>query len=112
QWGQQYGAMATMVAEQYANWDRGNTQFPFLRTFDAWSGHSYAGGMGDGRGNNQESTSEAIQSWQGLVLLGEALNNPAMVACGMMGYTEESKAELNYWFDAPHQNLFPSGYAR
>jgi autotransporter-associated beta strand protein len=112
QWAQQYGAMATMVAEQYANWDRSNTQFPFLRTFDPWSGHSYAGGMGDGRGNNQESTSEAIQSWQGLVLLGSALGNQAMVACGMMGYTEESKAELNYWFDAPHQNLFPSGYAR
>ena len=110
-WGQQYGAMAEMVAKQYANWDRSDTRFPFLRTFDPWSGHSYAGGMGDARGDNQESTSEAMQSWQGLVLLGAALGDANMLAAGMMGYTIEAKAEQYYWFGTP-SNPLPTGYNR
>lgn len=111
-WAAGYGEMAKLVAKQYANWDRTDTRFPFLRTFEPWSGHSYAGGTGDARGNNQESTSEAIQSWLGLALLGQALNDPAMTAAGLMGYTVESKADLEYWFDAPHQDLFPDSYGR
>jgi endoglucanase Acf2 len=109
-WASQYGAMATMVAQEYANWDRSDTQFPFLRTFDAWTGHSYAGGLGSSRGNNQESTSEAIQSWLGLVILGQALNNPQMTAAGMMGYTMETKAESEYWLNIAHGDLNPADF--
>jgi endoglucanase Acf2 len=108
-WGAQYGAMAKMVAMQYANWlhpgdppdvnDPNAVSLPFLRTFEPWIGHSYAGGTGSGGGNNQESTSEAIQSWLGLVLLGQALNDPAMTSAGMMGYTIESKAVQQQWFN-------------
>ena len=37
------------------------------------------------------------------MLLGEALGNTEMSAAGMMGYTIESKAALEYWFVAkPH----------
>lgn len=111
-WGAQYGALATLVAKQYANWERTDTRFPFLRTFEPWSGHSYAGGMGDARGNNQESTSEAMQSWQGLVLLGTVLGDSGMLAAGMMGFTIEAKAEQEYWFDV-HGDLFQNqGYNR
>ena len=109
-WASSFGEMAKRVAKQYANWDRSDTNFPYLRTFEPWVGHSYAGGTGDARGNNQESTSEAIQSWLGLALLGQALNDPSMTAAGIMGYTVESKADLEYWFDAPHQDLFPDTF--
>ncbi len=109
-WGAQYGAMAKMVAMQYANWlhpgdaaaaglNSDATSLPFLRTFEPWIGHSYAGGTGSYNGNNQESTSEAIQSWLGLILLGQALNDPAMTSAGMMGYTMESKAVEEQWFN-------------
>jgi endoglucanase Acf2 len=112
-WAANYSAMVEMVAKQYANWDRTDTMFPYLRTFEPWSGHSYAGGTGDARGNNQESVSEAMQSWMAIVLLGQALNDPTITAAGMMGYTLESKAELEYWFDAPHQDLYSQmGYER
>ena len=33
-WLSEYGAMAEMVAKEYANWDRTDTRFPFLRTFE------------------------------------------------------------------------------
>ncbi|HEY0339790.1 MAG TPA: glycosyl hydrolase, partial [Steroidobacteraceae bacterium] len=35
---QDYGPMARLVAKQYANWDRTDTQFPLFRTFDPWAG--------------------------------------------------------------------------
>jgi endoglucanase Acf2 len=112
-WAQNYGAMATMVARSYANWDRVDNSEPFLRTFNPWKAHSYADGLGDSlgnQGNNQESVSEAVQSWQGLVLLGQALGNQAMSDAGMMGYVLESKAETEYWLNVAHQDLNPPGY--
>ena len=112
-WAANYGAMATMVARSYANWDRADNSEPFLRTFNPWSGHSYADGLGDSlgnQGNDQESASEAVQSWQGLVLLGQALGNQAMSDAGMMGYVLESKAETEYWLNVAHQDLNPPGF--
>lgn len=61
-----YGELLTMIAKDYANYDRTDKRFPFLRTLDPWAGHSYAGGMGDhgnDNGNGQESSSEAMQGW-------------------------------------------------
>ncbi|HEY0257172.1 MAG TPA: glycosyl hydrolase, partial [Candidatus Methylacidiphilales bacterium] len=103
-----YGPMAKLVAKQYANWDRDDKRFPFLRTFDVWQGHSWAGGVGSANGtNNQESSSEATQSWTGLILLGQALGDKDMTAAGIMGYTFESQATMEYWFNA-HGDVFPS----
>ncbi len=94
-----YGGMITLVAKEYANWDRTDTDFPFLRTFDIWHGHSYAGGTSAGNGNNQESSSESIQSWCGLFLLGEAMDDADMAAAGAMGYAIERLAIKEYWND-------------
>lgn len=99
QWAAEYGQMATLVAQQYANWDRSSTDFPYLRTFDTWAGHSYAGGTSSPGGNNQESSSEAMQSWYGLFLLGTALGDTDMQATGAMGYSTERQAVLEYWLD-------------
>lgn len=94
-----YGDMVTLVAKQFANWDRTDTDFPVFRTFDMWHGHSYAGGVSSPGGNNQESTSEAMQSWSGLFLLGQAMNNNEMTAAGAMGYAIERLAVKEYWND-------------
>ncbi len=67
----QYGDIARLVAKSYANYDRADQRFPFFRTFDIWRGHSFADGNGFPDGNNQESTGEAINSWAGMILLGE-----------------------------------------
>ena len=105
-----YGEMARLVAKAYANWDRNDKRFPFFRTFDIWRGHSFAGGNGGAPdGNNQESTSEATNSWVGLILLGQALKDPEMTAAGVMGYTFESRATMEYWFNQYGDN-FPKEY--
>lgn len=104
----EYGEILTMIAKDYANWDRGDGRFPFMRTLDPWCGHSWAGGLGDhgnDNGNGQESTSEAMQSWGGLYLLGVALGNREMRDAGIWGWSTEARATREYWYDvdAPRQ---------
>lgn len=105
-----YGDMARLVAKTYANYDPDDARFPRFRTFDIWRGHSYADGNGFPEGNNQESTGEAINSWVGMILLGEALRDEQLTAAGVMGYVFESRANVEYWFD-PHDDIFPPEYA-
>ena len=105
QWLKDYGPMARLVAKEYANWDHNDKMFPFMRTFDVWEGHSWAGGFGSPRGNNQESSSEAMQSWGGLFLLGAALGDDDMMATGAMGWCCESQAVQEYWFNKYGDNF-------
>ena len=100
-----YGQMLRLVAKDYANWDRNDTEYPFFRTFDPWAGHSFAGGMGDGNGNGQESTSEAMQSWGGLYLLGVALVDDEMRDAGIFGWLSEARGVAEYWFDRHRDNI-------
>ncbi len=105
-----YGEMARLLARNYANYDRTKTRFPRFRTFDIWRGHSFADGKGFPDGNNQESTGEAVNSWAGMILLGEALGDAELTAAGVMGYSFETRANIEYWFD-PHDDVFPKAYA-
>lgn len=102
-----YGPMLTLVAKDYANWDRGDERFPWMRNLDPWAGHSWASGVSSPGGNNQESSSEAMMSWAGLHLLGLMLNDDEMAAAGAMGYAMESRAVLEYWFDWRQTNWSP-----
>lgn len=96
-----YGDMIKFVAKEYANWDRNDTSLPFMRTFDIWNGHSYAGGLSSPGGNNQESSSEAMNSWAALFLFGAVTGDDDMRAAGAMGWTMESEAVNEYWFNYP-----------
>ena len=100
-----YGPMLKLIAKDYANWDRAEKRFPLFRTFDPWAGHSFAGGMGDGNGNGQESSSEAMQGWGGLYLLGLALGDTAMRDAGIFGYVSEARGTAEYWFDRDRENI-------
>ncbi|WP_347995589.1 glycosyl hydrolase [uncultured Eubacterium sp.] len=79
--------------------DCGNA-YPYLRSFSPYEGHSWASGYEDERtGNNQESTSEAINAWAGIILFGELTNNTRIRDLGIYLYTTESEAADEYWFD-------------
>lgn len=108
-----YGDMLRLVAKDYANWDRSDKRFPWLRTFTPWSGHSYAGGLGNtGNGNGQESTSESMQGWGGVYLLGVALGDKAMRDAGIFGWVTESKGVAEYWFDRNKENIDRTLYSK
>lgn len=101
-----YGQMAREVALDYACWEKDSDRYPWFRTFSPWYGHSFAGGMGnEGNGNGQESTSEAMQGWGGVWLLGAALGDKEMMEAGIFGYTIEARGTAEYWFDRSRQNI-------
>ena len=106
-----FGSILRMIVKSYGNWDRADASEPFLRTFDVWEGHSNAGGTSGSTGENEESSSEGIQGFTGMFLLGSALNDSAMVAAGAMGFAMESQAINEYWEDLWQTN-FPSVYGR
>ena len=107
-----FGGMLKLIAKDYANWDRTDKRFPLFRMFDPWAGHSFAGGIGDGAGNGQESSSEAMQGWGGLYLLGLALGDDDMRDAGIFGYVSEARGTAEYWFDRDRKNIDYTKYTK
>jgi len=106
-----YGPMMKLVVKAYANYDRTDQSEPFMRMFDIWEGHSNAGGLSSPNGENQESSSEAMDSWAGIFILGSVMNDSQMQATGAMGFAIEGSAVNEYWEDLYNSN-FPAQYNR
>ena len=95
-----WGDMVDLLVKDIANADRSRTDFPFLRNFDPYEGHSWASGIGMGEwGNNQESSSEALNAWTGLILWGEVNGDAALRDLGIWLLATETEAVRHYWFD-------------
>jgi endoglucanase Acf2 len=105
-----WGGMVNLLVDDIANAKRGASDFPFLRNFDPYEGHSWASGIGLGdMGNNQESSSEAINAWAGIILWAEVHGNTALRDLGVYLYTTEVQAINHYWFDI-HGKVLPTEY--
>ena len=106
----QWGAMVDLLVADIATAERGRADFPFLRNFDPYEGHSWASGVGMGTwGNNQESSSEALNAWAALVQWGEVTQNPALRDLGAYLFATEADALQHYWFDV-HGIVFAPEY--
>lgn len=104
----QWGDMVDLLVKDIAFTQRGAAEFPFLRNFDPYEGHSWASGIGLGEsGNNQESSSEALNAWTGLILWGEINNDPALRDLGIWLLVTETEAVRHYWFDLYGQVFSP-----
>ncbi len=108
----QWGPMVELLIADIATAERGRADFPFLRNFDPYEGHSWANGLGGVgeygvHGNNQESSSESINAWAGLILWGELTGNRELRDLGMYLYATESQAINHYWFDVHGLVLAP-----
>jgi len=96
----QWGGMLRLLVRDIASPLRDDAMFPYLRSFDCYAGHSWASGHARfGDGNNQESSSEAMNAWAALILLGEAIGDKGMRDLGIWLYTTEMEAINAYWFD-------------
>ena len=72
--------------------------FPRLRVFDAYAGHSWASGYAPfADGNNQESSSEAVNAWNGLALWGAVSRNPGLQTEATWLLSSEAASEKAYW---------------
>ena len=111
QWGSKakWGPMVELLIRDCANPSRTDSMFPFLRNFDVYEGHTWADGKGDfADGNNNESSSEAMNAWTGLILWGELTGNNAIRDAGIYLYVTEKDAIDSYWFGI-HKN-YPDAF--
>jgi len=103
-----WGGMLRVLIRDIASADRGDKLFPFLRCFDPYAGHSWASGHAKfGDGNNQESSSEAMNAWWAILMLGEALGDRELRDLGAYLYATERSAVREYWFN--EHGSYPSG---
>jgi endoglucanase Acf2 len=108
----QWGGMVNLLVSDIANTTRGANNFPFIRNFDPYEGHSWASGDANfPDGNNQESSSEAVNAWAGLILWGEVTGNQAVRDLGVWLYTTETESISDYWFDQ-RKIVFPPSYGK
>jgi len=109
-WSANWGPMVEMLIKDVANADKSNDMFPFLRNFNPYAGHSFASGQlnGEPHGNNQESSSEAMNFNASLIHWGEMTGNKAVRDLGIYLYTTEQTAIEEYWFDMSDRNFAPT----
>ena len=100
-----WGGMVRLLIRDIANPERNSPDLPFLRNFDPYAGHSWASGKGvffDG--NNQESSSEAMGAWAGIILFGQAVGDKKLRDLGIFLFTTEMEAINQYWFDVENRH--------
>ena len=87
-----------LLAADIATGTAGTTHFPELRTFDVYAGHSWASGTSPfGDGNNQESSSEAVNAWNGLALWAAASHQQPLAAQARWMLSAEAASAQAYW---------------
>jgi len=105
-----WGGMVDLLIADVANTDRGSELFPWMRSLDPYAGHSWASGHGAFHaGNNNESSSEALNFSAALALWGAATDRDEVRDLGIAMHTVESTAVQQYWFDVDHA-VFPDGF--
>ena len=111
-WALSKASCLSLLIKDVANWDRSDIMFPYLRHFNPFNGRSYANGPAlFADGNNQESTSEAMNFAAGMILWGSLTDNINMRNTGICLYTIESIAIQQYWFNKDNDNFAISDYS-
>jgi len=104
-WAKKWGPMVELLIRDVASPDRNDPMFAYLSCFDKYAGHSWASGDANFRdGNNQESSSESMNAWYGLILWGEVTGNKAIRDTGLYLFNTERTAVEEYWFDVSGTN--------
>ena len=105
-WVDEWGAMINLLIRDAASFDRNDDQFPFLRNFSPYAGHSWANGFATfPQGNDQESTSESMQFASSLIHWGSIIEDTTIRDLGIYIYTTEQSAVEEYWFDIQDRNF-------
>lgn len=108
-----YKDMIELLLRDYMNTSRDDDMFPYMRNYDVFAGHGWAGGYADNDGgNNQESAGEALNSWTGAYLYACAVGNETVKQAAMYGFTTELNAIKTYWFnydDDAFADFYPFG---
>lgn len=89
--------MVNLLVADIANYTA-EEAFPLRRSFDPYAGHSWASGTAPFTdGNNQESTSEAVNAWVGVSLWASQTENDALKMQADWMLSLEHATASHYW---------------
>ncbi len=87
-----------MLIRDYANEDRGDPYFPIQRYQDDYSGHSWASGLTSFvDGQNQQSSSEAVNAYYALALYAAVFHDKKLLNWAKFLMTRELVSAQTYW---------------
>jgi endoglucanase Acf2 len=90
--------MDLLAADLAARSGTDDGPFPTARLYDPYFSHSWASGFSPfADGNNQESSSEAVNAWNGLALWAQATKDPALETEARWMLSGETASALAYW---------------
>jgi len=98
-WAKKHREQIMLLVRDVANPSNQDKYFPQFRHMDFYAGHSWAGGIfrSFANGRNQESTSEAVNCWYAITLLGDALEDEQLKTVGMTLLASEVHGAQTYW---------------
>lgn len=108
----EFGDCIQVLIRDIAASSKQDESFPFLRYFDVYAGHSWAHGLTKlADGNDQESTSEAMQAWFAIALWGKATGDSELTDLGTWLLAQEAAAARIYWLRAePQLDIYPAEF--
>jgi len=100
------------MVRDIANPNTADSYFPVARLKDWYWGHSWASGLYSfGDNKNQESTSEAVNGYYGIQLLGLAMNDTALYNWGRVLLATEMRSTHKYWQITSGSEIYASPFA-
>lgn len=95
-----YKDKISLILEDYASLNTNSSVFPYLRVFDTYELHSWASGFALFQdGNNQESTSEAINSWYAMYRWALLTNDKYKQNISKWLYSQEINSAKDLWLN-------------
>jgi endoglucanase Acf2 len=90
-----------LLVADIASYSKSN-RFPVRRNYDPFAGHAWAAGLAPfADGNNQESSSEAMNAWNAIALWGDLIGNTTLTNEGKWMLANEAAAARRIWRSSP-----------
>lgn len=105
-----YQKKVNLLVADIASYDA-TADFPVRRTYDPYAGHSWAAGLAPfADGNNQESSSEAMNAWNAVARWGQLTNNSQLVESGTWMLANEASSAQKVWRSTPAKTATTSQF--
>jgi len=112
QWFLDHKDAVMALVRDFANPSSQDPYFPVTRHKDWFDGHSWASGLVQfGDGKNQESTSEAVNAYYAVYLLGLATGDQTMADWGRVLLATEIRSAQKYWHIMNGSDIYESPFA-